>query len=103
MYEFMQKKNITHANFLTPVKRYNTTHYSEGGILRKILDLNQTSLLAANNTCSEYVRGVGKSRIPISYTKPMLNWEEDFEVISQGRASLNVLVLKDATEITCHK
>ena len=56
MIDFMREKHIDEANFLTPLGRYNTTHYSDGDILRKLSDLSPTNLLSMNNTC-EYEAG----------------------------------------------
>ena len=56
MVEFMRENQKADANFLTPLGRYNTTHYSDGGILRKLSDLSSTNLLSMNNTC-EYKAG----------------------------------------------
>ena len=56
MVDFMRENRKAEANFLTPLGRYNTTHYSDGGILRKLSDLSSTNLLSMNNTC-EYKAG----------------------------------------------
>ena len=56
MVDFMRENRKAKANFLTPLGRYNTTHYSDGGILRKLSDLSSTNLLSMNNTC-EYKAG----------------------------------------------
>ena len=51
MVDFMRETRKFHANFLTPLGRYNLTHYSDGGILRKLSDLESTNLLSMENTC----------------------------------------------------
>ena len=56
MIDFMRENQKAEANFLTPLGRYNTTHYSEGGILRKLSDLSSTNLLSMNNTCEYKAR-----------------------------------------------
>ena len=49
--DFMRETQKFHANFLTPIGRYNSTHYSDCGILRKLSDLESTNLLSMENTC----------------------------------------------------
>ena len=56
MIDFMRENQKAEAIFLTPLGRYNTTHYSEGGILRKLSDLSSTNLLSMNNTCEYKAR-----------------------------------------------
>ena len=51
MADFMRENRKAHANFLTPIRRYNLTHYSDGGIVRKLSDLESTNLLTMENTC----------------------------------------------------
>ena len=57
MYYFMQKENKWRASFLTPIKRYNLTHYSAGSTYRKFSDLSSDSLLKINKTCVKSVKG----------------------------------------------
>jgi len=51
MIDFMRETEKDRANFLTPLERYNSTHYSDGGFLRKLSDLESTNLLSMENTC----------------------------------------------------
>ena len=51
MIDFMRETQKAGAIFLTPLGRYNSTHYSDGGILRKLSDLSSTSLLSMKNSC----------------------------------------------------
>ena len=51
MVDFMRETQKLHVNFFTPLGRYNSTHYSDGGILRKLSDLESTNLLSMENTC----------------------------------------------------
>ena len=78
MTNFMREKNISDASFLTPVQRHNSTHYSDGGNLRKLSDLDSTNLLSMNNTCKSI-------RDRSIFTKPMLYWGENFYVASKGK------------------
>ena len=56
MYNFMQKENNWRASFLTPIKRYNSTHFTDGGTYQKFSDLSSESLLKINKTCVESVK-----------------------------------------------
>ena len=56
MTNFMREKSISDASFLTPVQRHNSTHYSDGGNLRKLSDFDSTDLLSMNKT-SKYNAG----------------------------------------------
>ena len=53
----MQKENNWRASFLTPIKRYNSTHFTDGGTYQKFSDLSSESLLKINKTCVESVKG----------------------------------------------
>ena len=78
MTNFMREMNISDASFLTPIQRHNSTHYSDGGNLRKLSDLDSTNLLSMNNTCKSI-------RDRSIFTKSMLYWGENFYVASKGK------------------
>ena len=90
MVDFMRETQKFHANFLTPIGRYNSTHYSDGGILRKLSDLESTNLLSMENTCNYTYKyhypcdDHHKDENRSIFTKPLLYWgEEDFYVSSE--------------------
>ena len=67
----MEDKNLYSADFWTPVKRFNATHYLENDRLRKISDIEPSNLLAHKQSCQRE-------------TRPMLKWGTDFVVTSKG-------------------
>ena len=71
MAKLMEDNNLYSADFWTPVKRYNATHYLESDRFRKISDIEPPNLLAQKHTCQ---RG----------TSSMLKWDKDFVVTSRG-------------------
>ena len=79
IYEFMEN-NSNYAEFWTPVKRFNSTHYSDSGEIRKISDFNSSSPLAQNQTCLDW-----DNLKHIHTNRPMLNWTSDFIVTSKGQ------------------
>ena len=90
MVDFMRETQKFYANFLTPLGRYNSTHYSDGGILRKLSDLESTNLLSMENTCNYTYKyhypcdDHHKDENRSIFTKPLLYWgEEDFYVSSE--------------------
>ena len=95
MTNFMREKKISDASFLTPVQRYNSTHYSDGGTLRKLSDLGSTNLLSMNNTCMD--KGEDRS----IFTKPMLYWGENFYVASEGKGFPEIICLMNGDFCSC--
>ena len=71
MAKLMEDNNLYSADFWTPVKRFNATHYLESDRFRKISDIEPSNLLAHKQSCQ---RG----------TSSMLKWDEDFIVTSKG-------------------
>ena len=77
MQMFMQKSNARITKFLTPIKRYNSTHFSDGDVFQKIADLNSENLLNIKGTCKNTAR---------EQTEPILNWDNDFFMRSEVQA-----------------
>ena len=100
MQMFVQKRNANRygitTKFLTPIKRYNSTHISDGGVFQKIADLNSENLLNIKGTCKNTAMETNNSANDLRnheevYPEPILNWDNDFFMTSEVQAFQSIL------------